>query len=226
MKAMKRIFSIIFTVALLAAFAAGVFAVPQLALVQNGSWQQHEFLWQGNAEHLVWQIDVLQGDAMTHEAVFGDIHVLSLRTMPETNTFVRVVLVVDGIASQASYVWLLCDAQLQVVLTQAQTIAQNPNGRYCPAYIAQLQAVISTAQAFYTTQEIITPDHFTAMVEQLSLLCSNPVLAQNSGLFRRLAPAWWRMVDAVTSPLRSLQNHGRTGVFMPVVGRVISAVFA
>lgn len=207
------------TALLLAVFAVGALAVPPPAVefTQSGSWQQAEFRTQNPAEDFAWQVDVIYGEAIISELQQSGMHILTLRAAPGQNAFVRVGSV---------YVWLLCDNELQTTLARANTIAQNPNGRYCTQYLAQLDAAIAATQLLYTTQEAITPYDLAAALEQLHLLLEQPVLLAGNGLLRRLAPAWWRMVDVVTTPFRALQNQSRASVLLPVVGRVFSAMFA
>jgi len=203
--------------AMLAAFAVGAFGLRVApSLIQSGSWQQTELRWQGEA---TWEI--LTGEVSVEHTQQGSWQILTLRAQPNTGSATRVHVHIPT-PSEFALFWLFCDEELQAALAEAQAILQHP-GRHHASYIVQLQLAVTQAENFYATAEIC-PEEFINTVERLQQLVANPQsVIVNNGLLGRFAPAWWNLLDNVTAPLRRMS---RVEIILPMLGRVVSAVFS
>ena len=231
---LRRVLGVLLAALLLAGFALpGAAAAGEAQVLQTGGWQQAEFRWAGEADEVSWQVYRVEDGALTpvplHESFAAQLaqdglFVLSLRAAEPLFGRFKVTITADGETGTAGYVWLLCDSELQTVIAQARQVAQNPNGRYCDAYIARLQAAIAAAQALYAADDVI-PGDMAAQVRQLQFLVAAPELSMTgNGLFNRFIPGWWRVVDAVAAPFRRTQS--RTEIILPIIGQVFTAMFS
>ncbi|MCL2445544.1 MAG: hypothetical protein FWD06_02105 [Oscillospiraceae bacterium] len=211
---MKRCFSAILAIAMLAALAVGAVGFTRAAL-QSGSWQQAEVRWQGFPND--WEIVELQGQAIVEQTQQFFWQILTLRAAPGEMAHIRIT-----VTGETIYLWLFCDEELQAALSQAQSVLQHPT-RHHAGYITQLRNAVAQAQSFYASAEIC-PEEFTQTIEQLQRLAANPqTVIVSNGLLGRFAPAWWNLLDSVTEPLRRMS---RVEVMLPLLGRVVSAVFS
>jgi len=201
---------------LLAGFAAGAFGLDVVVWppFNTGSWQQTEIRWQGDP---TWQLAELQGQATVTHTQHGDFQILTL--LAATGEIAHIHVTIEDVTLEF---WLFCDEELQAALTQAHEILLNP-GRHNASYIAQLRAAVAHAESFYATAEIC-PEEFTSTVEQLQQLTGSPQsIIVGGGFVGRFVPAWWSILDTVTAPLRRMT---RTEMILPLLGRIVSAVFA
>lgn len=212
---MRRALSGLLAIAMLAAFAVGAFGLRIAPMpIQSGSWQQAELRWQGLPR---WEVLELQGHVLVEHTQQGHWQILTLQAETGQPAHVRVTVGHENIE-----LWLFCDDELQATLAEAQAILQHP-GRHHTSYILQLQMAVTQAENFYATAQI-TPEEFTRTLEQLQQLVANPQsVIVNNGFLARFAPTWWNLIDHVTAPLRRMS---RVEIILPMLGRVISAVFS
>ena len=227
----RRMLGALLLAALLLAFLAPNAGAAGFPLVRSGSWQQMEFRCradtsQGHEWHVQiftrgeWA-DVPAGALLTQELPAEGVLALVLKAPGRY----RVSLSLGGAESEIYEAQLLDDTALQAALASARARAANPNKRYDADYVARLQQAIAAAEALYTQPAGVTGEAMSARTADLLALADNPVWARGgSALLSRLAPGWWKFVDAVTAPFRRLQDYYTWGGFFTLLAEGLRAM--
>jgi len=231
---LRRILGTLLPVALLLALLAPGAGAAAFPLARSGSWQQVEFRCEADTSQTYeWRVEILSPGGDWYPVPPGVPGILT-QDLPEEGVLAlviktpgtfRVRLVLGGAESEVYEAQLLDDTALQTALTSARALAANPNGRYDAGYIARLKQAIAAAEAIYTQPAGVTREGMDVRTADLRALAGSPVFARsNSGLVNRLAPGWWKFVDAVTAPFRSLQDFPTWGSFFTLLADGLRAM--
>jgi len=231
---LRRIFGALLPVALLLALLAPGAGATAFPLARSGSWQQMEFRCEADTSQAYeWRVEILSPGGDWYAVPPGVSGVLTqelpaegvLALVIKTPGRYRVSLVLDGAQSEAYEVQLLDDSLLQVALASARALVSNPNSRYDAGYVVRLKQAIAAAEALYTQPAGVTRETMDTKTADLRALADSPVFARsNSALVNRLAPGWWKFVDAVTAPFRSLQDFPTWGSFFTLLAEGLRAM--
>ncbi|MCL1951278.1 MAG: hypothetical protein FWF60_00475 [Oscillospiraceae bacterium] len=223
----RHIFVALLLAALLLALLAPGVGAAGFPLERSGSWQQMEFRCQADtSQDYEWHVQERSPDGDWGDVAPGATGVLTqelpaegvLALVLKAQGRFRVSLVLGGAESEVYEVQLLDDSALQTALASARLLAANPNNRYDAAYIARLKQAIAAAEALYTQPAGVTREAMDAKTAGLRALAGSPVFARgSSALLNRLAPRWWKFVDAVTAPFRWLQDFPTWGSFFTLL---------
>ena len=231
---LRHIFATLLLAALLLALLAPGAGAAGFSLARSGSWQQVEFRCQADtSQEYEWRVEILSpgGDwypvppdvpgVLTQELPAEGVLALVIKSPG----LFRVSLVLGGAQSEVYQVQLLDDNALQAALASARVLAANPNNRYDAGYVARLKQAIAAAEALYTQPAGVTREAMETKTADLCALAGSPVLARsNSTLVNRLAPGWWKFVDAVTAPFRWLQQFPTWGSFFTLLAEGLRAM--
>ena len=231
---LKRILGMLLPVALLLALLAPGAGATAFPLARSGSWQQVEFRCQADTSQAYeWRVEILSPGGDWYAVPPGVPGVLTqelpaqgvLALVIKTPGHFRVSLALGRALSEVYEVQLLDDSALQAALVSARALAANPNNRYDSLYILRLKQAIAAAEAPYAHPEGVTREAMDAKTAALQALVDNPVLERsNSALVNRLAPGWWKFVDAVTAPFRWLQDFPTWGSFFTLLAEGLRAM--
>ena len=231
---LKRILGTLLPVVLLLALLAPGAGAAGFPLARSGSWQQVEFRCQADtSQEYEWCVEILSPGGEWYAVPQGVPGVLTqelpaegvLALVIKTPGLFRVSLVLGGTVSEVYEAQLLDDSTLQSALVSARALAANPNSRYDAGYIVRLKQAIAAAEALYTQPAGVTRDTMDAKAATLQALADSPVYERSSSaLVNRLAPGWWKFVDAVTAPFRWLQDFPTWGSFFTLLAEGLRAM--